>query len=96
LRKTKYKHGRQLNVILHVLFYENNSGTVALRQMKFCTVKDHGHSYKFHLFNYEAQISFNATFLIKYVLNIRHTNMAAKEFSRLYTNAFIFRIYNMG
>jgi hypothetical protein len=31
----------------HILFYGENSWTVALRQMKFCTLKDDTHTYKF-------------------------------------------------
>jgi hypothetical protein len=42
----------------------------------------------------KLQISFHSL-LIKGVLNIKDTNMAAEKYSRLYINVFIFRIYNM-
>jgi hypothetical protein len=42
----------KLNVKVHILFYEDNSWTVALRQMELRILKDHGHTYKFHLNNY--------------------------------------------
>jgi hypothetical protein len=32
---------------IHILLYRDNSWTIALRQMKFGTVKDHRHIYKF-------------------------------------------------
>jgi hypothetical protein len=43
LKNQKYEHGGQLKVKLHVLFYGNNSQTVALRKRNFGTVKYHGH-----------------------------------------------------
>jgi hypothetical protein len=49
LSKTKkYEHGGRLNVKIHSLFCGDNSGTVALRQMNFGAVRDHGHTYKFY------------------------------------------------
>jgi hypothetical protein len=38
----------------------------------------------------------NLFIFIKDALNIRDTNMASEEYSRLYLNVFIFGIYNMG
>jgi hypothetical protein len=38
-----------LKVKIHILFYGENSWAIALSQMKFCTLKDHGHTYKFYL-----------------------------------------------
>jgi hypothetical protein len=53
LSKTKkYEHGGQLNVKIHSLFCGDNSSTVALRQMNFGIVKDHGHTYKVYLNHY--------------------------------------------
>jgi hypothetical protein len=48
--KKKKREGR-LKFIIHILFYGNNSWTVALvvRQMKSGTVKQHGRNYKFYL-----------------------------------------------
>jgi hypothetical protein len=45
--KKKYEHGGRLNVKIHSLFCGDNSWTVALRQMNFGRVRDHGHTYKF-------------------------------------------------
>jgi hypothetical protein len=45
VRNQKYEEGGGwLNVELHILFYGDNSGTVALSQMKFGAVKGHGHT----------------------------------------------------
>jgi hypothetical protein len=33
---------------LEVIFYGGNSYTIVLRQMKFGTVNDHGHTYEFY------------------------------------------------
>jgi hypothetical protein len=49
VRIQKYEHGGRLKVKIHTLFYGENSWTVALRQMKFCTWKDHWHAHKFYL-----------------------------------------------
>jgi hypothetical protein len=38
-----------LNVKVHILFYGDNSRNIPLRQMKFSTVKEDGHTYKFYL-----------------------------------------------
>jgi hypothetical protein len=38
-----------LKVKIDILFYGNNSWTVALRQTKFDAMKDHKHTYKIHL-----------------------------------------------
>jgi hypothetical protein len=51
VKPQKYKRGRQLKVKIHILFYGDNSRTVALKKMKLGTVKYHGHAYKFR-FNY--------------------------------------------
>jgi hypothetical protein len=52
-RYQKYEHGGQLNVKIHILFYRNNSWTVALvRKMKFGTVNAHGQTNKFYLNHY--------------------------------------------
>jgi hypothetical protein len=37
----------QLKLEIHVLFYRNNSATVAFRQIKFGTIKCRGHIFKF-------------------------------------------------
>jgi hypothetical protein len=47
-----------LNVKIHSLFCGNNSWTIALRQMNFGKVKDHGHTYKFYFNHYFASHSF--------------------------------------
>jgi hypothetical protein len=36
-----YEHGGQLKVKIHILFYGDNSWTVALSQKKFGTIEDH-------------------------------------------------------
>jgi len=41
--------GGRLNVKTNTVFHEDNSWTVGRRQMKFVTVKDYGHTYKFYL-----------------------------------------------
>jgi hypothetical protein len=51
-KKKKYEHGGRLNVKIHSLFFGDNSGTVALRQMNFGIVRDHGHTYVFYLNHY--------------------------------------------
>jgi hypothetical protein len=48
----------QLKVNIHILFYGQNSWTVELRQIKFCALKDHGHTYKFYLIHYFLWQSF--------------------------------------
>jgi hypothetical protein len=53
LSKTKkYEHGGRLNIKIHSLFCGDNSRTVALGQMNFGIVEDHGHTYKFYLNHY--------------------------------------------
>jgi hypothetical protein len=53
LSKTKNTtHGGSLNVKIHSLFCGDNSRTVALRQMNFGIIRDHGHTYKFYLNHY--------------------------------------------
>jgi hypothetical protein len=47
-----YERGRWLKVKIHILFYGQNSWTAALGQMKYCTLKDHGHTYKCYLNRY--------------------------------------------
>jgi hypothetical protein len=42
----------KLNVEVHILFYEENSCTVTLRQMDLRILKDHGHAYKLHSNNF--------------------------------------------
>jgi hypothetical protein len=39
----------QLKLEIHVLFYRNNSATVAFRQIKFVTIICRGHIFKFYL-----------------------------------------------
>jgi hypothetical protein len=58
VKNKKYEHGGRLNVKIHSLFCGDNSLTVALRQMNFGVVRDHGHTYKF----YCIIILFNAVF----------------------------------
>jgi hypothetical protein len=50
--KKKYEFGGQLKFKIDILFYGDNSWTVALRQTKFVAMKDDGHTYKFYLNNY--------------------------------------------
>jgi hypothetical protein len=56
--KTKNEHGGHFNVKIHNLFCGDNSWTVALRQMNFGIVRDHGHAYKFYLNHYFVCRSF--------------------------------------
>jgi hypothetical protein len=58
LRNQKYENCRRLLVKIHILFWGDNSWTAAIRQTKFHTVKDHGHTYKFHLKHYFLWQSF--------------------------------------
>jgi hypothetical protein len=151
-KNRKYKHGGRLKFKINILFYRDNSWTVAFRQIKFCTLKDHGRAYMFYLNHYFLWRSFwiwrwfvilrlcwdqlwttlckvlqlcgmsyfcklfisllnvmfsfgmvmawfwspNLFIFIKDALNIRDTNMASEEYSRLYLSVFIFGIYNMG
>jgi hypothetical protein len=48
-RNQKYEHGGRLKIKINILFYEDNSWTVALKQCKFCTSKYHRHTYEFYL-----------------------------------------------
>jgi hypothetical protein len=50
----KCERGGRFTFKIHVLFYEDNSLTIALtfRETKFGTVKDHGHAYMFYLNHY--------------------------------------------
>jgi hypothetical protein len=43
-----------MKVKIHILFYCENSRTVVLpfRHIKYDTVKDHGHTHRFHLNGY--------------------------------------------
>jgi hypothetical protein len=54
----KYERGGRLKAKVHILFYEDNSWTVAVRQMKFGIIEDHGHTYKFYFIHYFVWISF--------------------------------------
>jgi len=51
-KDTKYEHGGRLKFKIHILFYVGNSWSVALNQLKFGTVEDHAHAYRFYLNNY--------------------------------------------
>jgi hypothetical protein len=44
-KNKKYEHVGQFKFKIHILFHADNSWTVALRQIQFGTVKDHGHTY---------------------------------------------------
>jgi hypothetical protein len=57
-KNKKYEHGGQLNVKIRSVFCGDNSWTVALGQMNFGIVNDHGHTYKFYLNNYFVWHSF--------------------------------------
>jgi hypothetical protein len=48
----KYECGGQLKIEIHILFHGDNSWTVALRWMKFGSVKDNGHIYRFYFNHY--------------------------------------------
>jgi hypothetical protein len=48
----KNEHGGPLKVKVHILFYGDNSWTVAVSQMKSGIVRDHGHTYKFYFIHY--------------------------------------------
>jgi hypothetical protein len=37
---------------VNILFYGDNAWTVAVSQMKFGAVEDHGHTYKFYFIHY--------------------------------------------
>jgi hypothetical protein len=54
VKNEKYERGvaAGLKLKVHILFYGDNSWTVAVGQMKSGIVEDHGHSYKFHLNHY--------------------------------------------
>jgi hypothetical protein len=52
VKNKKYEHGGRFEVKVHILFYGDNSWTVAVSEMKFGTVEDHGHTYKFYFINY--------------------------------------------
>jgi hypothetical protein len=52
LKTKKYECGGQLKVKIHIFFHRDNSGTTALRQMKFGTVKHHEHAYRFNSNHY--------------------------------------------
>jgi hypothetical protein len=54
-----YECERRLKVQIRDLFYGDNLWTVALTQMKFDTVKDHGHTCKIYLNRYLVWQSFN-------------------------------------
>jgi hypothetical protein len=41
----KYDHDGRLNIKIHILFYEDNPWSVALRQMRFGKMKNHVHNY---------------------------------------------------
>jgi hypothetical protein len=58
VKNKKYEHGGHLNVKIHSLFCGDNSWTIALRQMNFGTVRDHGYTYKFYLNHYFVWRSF--------------------------------------
>jgi hypothetical protein len=47
------------------LFYGDNSWTVALIQMKFCAVKDHGYTYKIYLNHYLLWRSLSTSFHVR-------------------------------
>jgi hypothetical protein len=49
VKNKKYEHGGRFNVKIHSLFCGDNSWTVALRQMNFGIIRDHGHTYKLYL-----------------------------------------------
>jgi hypothetical protein len=57
-QKQKYERGGRLKVKIHILFYGDNSWTVAVNLMRFGIVEDHGHTYKF----YFIHILFEKTF----------------------------------
>jgi hypothetical protein len=42
VKNKKYERGGRLKVKVHILFYGDNSWTVAVGQMKFGIVEDHG------------------------------------------------------
>jgi hypothetical protein len=50
--KQEYERGGWLNIKIHILFYGDNLWTFAIIQMKFGTVKYHGHAYKFNFHLY--------------------------------------------
>jgi hypothetical protein len=48
----KLEYSGRLIFKIHILSYVENSQTFALSQLKFCTLKDHGHTYNFYLNHY--------------------------------------------
>jgi hypothetical protein len=50
MKNQKYARGWRFNMKIRILFYGDNSWTVTLRQVKFGTVRDHRHIYKFLIF----------------------------------------------
>jgi hypothetical protein len=57
-RIQKYEHGGQSKVKSNILFYGENSWTVALQQIKVCRLKDCSYNYKFHFNHYFLWESF--------------------------------------
>jgi hypothetical protein len=52
VKNKKYERGGQLKFKVQILFCGDNSWTVAVSQMKFGTVEDHGLSYNFYFIYY--------------------------------------------
>jgi hypothetical protein len=46
-KNRNYEYGLRLKIKIDILFCRDNTWTVAIRQTKLCSVKDHGHSYNF-------------------------------------------------
>jgi hypothetical protein len=57
-RIQKYEHGGQLKIKINILFYGDNSWTVALQQINFFRLKDCSYNYKFYSNHYFLWASF--------------------------------------
>jgi hypothetical protein len=49
VKSQKYERGEPSKVYIYILLHGDNSWNVALRKMKFGTLKDHGNIYKFRI-----------------------------------------------
>jgi hypothetical protein len=52
VKNKKYERGGRLKVKLDILFYGDNPWIVAVSQMRFGIVEDHGRTYNFYFIHY--------------------------------------------
>jgi hypothetical protein len=55
VKNQKYESGGRLKFKKYISFYGDNSWTVSLGKVKFVTVRDHGHTFKFYLYHFVLQ-----------------------------------------